>query len=232
MLTCQFPVLCRIQFPKPHFWEFFFLQGLYFWPEGLTNAAVFPVKIPEFQLFHHWQNYDLSLVDKLKKELIELLSWRKPKDNFMAIGERKAFRPYLREIALSDHPQLNWRAAWIMSNMETAIVQETFPSAQELIERLATKSKDGYRREILKVLVHIELNEDEEGALYDAALKMWEDLTLAPAARLYALRAMIRISKLYPALNQEILAYYDDHYLQGVSPGIAQQMRQIFNALS
>lgn len=150
----------------------------------------------------------------------------------MVIGERKAFRPYLREIALSDHVQLNWRAAWIMSNMDSAIVRDTFPSAQELIDRLYSKSKDGYRREILKVLVHLELDEDEEGALYEAALKMWEDLALASAARLHALRAMARIGQLYPELNQEILAYYDDHYLQGVSPGIANQMRQIFNSLS
>lgn len=171
-------------------------------------------------------------MDKIREELIELLSWRKPKDNFMVIGERKAFRPYLREIALGDDPKLNWRAAWIMSNMESSIVRDTFPSAPELIDRLYSDTKDGYRREILKVLVHLELDEDEEGALYEAALKLWEDLALSSAARIHALRAMVRIAKLYPELNQEILAYHDDHYLQGVSPGIAHQMRQIFEDLS
>ncbi len=90
---------------------------------------------------------------------------------------------------------------------------------------------DGYRREILKIIVHLELNEDEEGALYEGALKMWEDLALSSSVRLYALRAMVRIAEVYPELKYEIQAYNDDHYFQGVSPGIANQIKGIFAAL-
>lgn len=167
-----------------------------------------------------------------REELIEKLAWRKPKEHFVEMCSRPEFLPFLAEICLSDDPKLNWRAAWVLSSIDASQLKKIFPKAQPLINTLQRKEKDGYKREIIKLIMLLDLDEDEEGAFYDAALNIWEDLALASAARLYALRGMLHIAKLYPELNHEIAAYNDDHYLQGVSPGIQSQMRKIFKDLS
>lgn len=171
-------------------------------------------------------------MDLLRQELLEKLQTRLPKEQYFNLCTQKKYRPYLREICLGDNHQLNWRAAWLISNMPQSEVSKLFPSAQTLIDALAQKTKDGYHREILKIIRLLPLNEDEEGALYEKSSKLWENLALAPAVRLQALRAMIRIAKLYPELNQEILAYNDEHYLQGINAGIARQVQKEFTALS
>jgi len=171
-------------------------------------------------------------MDSLYEELVEKLHTRLSKEQYSALCTQKKYLPYLKQICLGDEHQLNWRAAWLISNMPTEEVRLLFPESQEAINALSKQTKDGYHREILKIIKHLPLNEDEEGALYDAASKLWENLALAPAVRLYALRAMVRIARLYPELGQEILAYNDEHYLQGISAGIARQVQKEFAGLS
>lgn len=171
-------------------------------------------------------------MDSLYDELVEKLQTRLPKEQYSALCTQKKYLPYLKQICLDDQPQLNWRAAWLISNMPTEDVRLLFPKTQAVIDALSKQNKDGYHREILKIIKHLPLNEDEEGALYDAASKLWENLGLAPALRLHALRAMVRIARLYPDLAQEILVYNDPHYLQGISAGIARQVQKEFARLS
>jgi len=169
-------------------------------------------------------NYKEELTNKMLARTL-----KKDLDRFCLAPE---YHQALRELCLSDDLRLNWQAAWVLSNFPQTELANIFPDPEILIERLHYPSpKDGYWREVLKVLAQLNLNEDQEGLLYEAALKLWEDLALASSVRIFALRAMFRVAQNYPELEQELLAYFDDHYFQGVSPGIANQMRKLFSSL-
>lgn len=171
-------------------------------------------------------------MEQKKQELIELICTRRPKEELQAICTQAVYRPYLVELCLGEDPKLNWRAAWLIRSLPRAEVQALFPSALGLIDRLQQPCpRDGYWREILKLISLLELNEEEEGLLYDAAIKIWEDLSLASAVRATALFTMAQIAEHYPELKQELLAYQDDHFLQGISPGIKKQIQRLFASL-
>ncbi len=172
-------------------------------------------------------------MDSVKADLIEKLTWRRPKEEMQALCEREEFRPHLRAVCLSDDLKLNWRAAWILGSFPQEDLEQIFPDPEVLIACLNRPSKkDGYWREILKIIARLPLNENQEGLLYEAALKLWENLALASAVRLQALYALARVARNYPELKQEILAYQDAHYMQGISPGISNQVQKLFARLS
>lgn len=171
-------------------------------------------------------------MNPLEQELLEKFAWRQPKEVLAALCQDVKYHQPLREICISDNHNYNWRAAWILNGLSDTDLQKLFPKTTVLIQRLLWDSpRDGYYREVFKLIHRLPLNEEEEGELYDAALKIWENLSYAPAVRAQALYALARIAKLYPELQQEILAYQDDHFLQGISPGILKQIQKLFSSL-
>jgi hypothetical protein len=163
--------------------------------------------------------------------LSEQLRRRQPKAAYLKLCEDSSLWPALKTLCLSDEAQLNWRAAWILSSMEKIEIRSIFPSAKALIRKLEAPGKDGYYREVMRVIELLDLSEKEDGLLYKAAQKLFENISLSPSCRIWALRSMCTIGRKYPALNQEIALYHEEHYLQGVSPGILKQMQVVFKEL-
>ncbi|WP_421750787.1 hypothetical protein [Croceimicrobium sp.] len=167
-----------------------------------------------------------------REHFLEILRARPRKEELQKYSNNPDYHQYLREVCLSNDQQINWRAAWLLADLPAKDLQQIFPSAQILIELLATPQKDGYLREIVKIINQLELNEDEEGLFYEAALKLWENLAMASATRIHAIRSLFKIAEVYPELKLELEAYNDDYYFQGLSPGIARQIRKLFAGLS
>lgn len=171
-------------------------------------------------------------MNSLEQDLLEKFAWRQPKEVLAAVCQDVKYHRPLREICLSDHHAYNWRAAWILNGLSDQDLRNLFPECSVLIQRLTWDSpRDGYYREVFKLISRLPLKEEEEGELYEAALKIWENLKFAPAVRAQALYTLARIAQLYPELKQEVLAYQDDHFLQGISPGILRQIHKLFASL-
>lgn len=167
-----------------------------------------------------------------KEHFLEILRARPRKEELLKYSTDPDYHQYLREVCLSDDQQINWRAAWLLADLPAKDLQAIFPSAQVLIEVLSSPHKDGYLREIVKIINRLKLDEDEEGLFYEAALKLWENLAMASATRIHAIRSLFKIAETYPELKLELEAYNDDFYFQGLSPGIAKQIRRLFAGLS
>ena len=56
----------------------------------------------------------------------------------------------------------------------------------------------GVQRELLKILLQMELNEEDEVFLFDVCVKVWEKINKKPSVRLTALKFMVEIAKKYP----------------------------------
>jgi len=78
---------------------------------------------------------------------------------------------------------------------------------------------DSHQRELLKILLMIELDERYEGILFDICIDIWEQINKAPSVRINALRLIVKIANSHPELKQEISFLTQDHYFASLSPG-------------
>ena len=82
-------------------------------------------------------------------------------------------------------------------------------------------------RELLKILLMMELDEKYEGLLFDICMNVWEQIDKAPSVRINALKMIIKIANKHPELRQEISFLTQDHYLQSFSPGARHSVTKL-----
>ena len=89
---------------------------------------------------------------------------------------------------------------------------------KKIVQAVKDKS-DGHQRELLKILLMMDLDEKYEAGLFDLCSDIWEQIEKSPSVRINALKMIIKIAKKHPDLKQEISFLTQDHYLESLSPG-------------
>lgn len=123
------------------------------------------------------------------------------------------------KLAQSDDIVLGWRAAWIIKLSIKNNDERIKPHLKNLIDAIINK-KEGQQRELLNILDKMDVNEDIEGYLFDICMTIWEDTRKIPSVRIVSFRIICKIVKKYPELYNEIEFIVQDHYAEGLSPGI------------
>lgn len=134
------------------------------------------------------------------------------------------------KVAVSNQPHLNWRAAWLVGSC----MQENDPRVRVVLEQILEvlpQKKDGHQRELLKICLHMELNEHHCGQLFDFCTEMWESIRKSPSLRYTAFKMMVKISEIYPELKHEILVLAQPQYLHSLSPGIKHSIQKMVHTL-
>lgn len=122
-------------------------------------------------------------------------------------------------LAVSNKQPYSWRAAWLLwSCMEKDDVRLK-GSIKTIIDVIPTL-KDGHQRELLKILQMMELNEEEEGLIFNLCMNVWEQIHKVPSVRWHAFMTLLKIAKNYPELLNEIKLLAQEHYMDSLSPGI------------
>ncbi len=130
------------------------------------------------------------------------------------------------KLALSDKQPYSWRAAWLLcSCMEENDVRMR-GHIKKIISSLKTR-EDGHQRELLKILIKMELNYEQEGRLFDACMNIWEAVCKQPSVRINALKIILGIVKKHPELVHEIDFLTQDHYLETLSPGTKHSVKKL-----
>lgn len=123
------------------------------------------------------------------------------------------------KLALSDKQPFAWRAAWLLwSCMEENDVRIR-AHIKQLINTISTK-KDGHQRELLKILLLMTLDEEDEGFLFNICVDVWEKTMKRPSVRYTAFVFMNKMVSKYPELSHEVRLLTEDQYLDTLSPGI------------
>jgi len=122
------------------------------------------------------------------------------------------------ELAVSDKQPYSWRAAWLLWSCIDENAKRLKKHIKKIVNALENKS-DSHQRELLKILLMIELDERYEGILFDLCMDIWEQINKAPSVRINALRLIVKIANSHPELKQEISFLTQDHYLASLSPG-------------
>jgi len=134
------------------------------------------------------------------------------------------------ELAIADKQPYSWRAAWLLWSCMEENDKRIQKYIKSIVDTLETKD-DGHQRELLKILLKMELEEDNESILFDHCMDIWEQINKPPAVRVNALKFIIKIAKKHPELKKEISFLTEDHYLESLSPGAKNSVSKLINKL-
>jgi hypothetical protein len=126
-------------------------------------------------------------------------------------------------LAISDKQPYSWRAAWVLCTY----IQDNDPQVKKYLNKMIhtlPNKADGYQRELLKVINHMQLNRKQEGVLFNHCVTIWESVNKQPSVRYYALLTLLKITKNYPELKQEIDLLTQSHYLETLTPGVRKSV--------
>lgn len=122
-------------------------------------------------------------------------------------------------LAVSDDQPFAWRAAWLLSDCMLENDPRLRARRDALIAAIAEKA-DGHQRELLKILLRMDLGERHESRLFDVCMSIWEQPAKSPSVRVTAFRFIVRMARKYPELANELDGLTQDWYLETLSPGI------------
>jgi hypothetical protein len=131
------------------------------------------------------------------------------------------------ELAISDNQPYAWRSAWLLWSCMKEDDERVKHKLEDIISAIDGK-KDGHQRELLKILLKMDLTEEQEGRLFIISVDIWEKIGRNPSVRFTAFQFILKMAKKYPELLNEIEFFMQDHYVEPLSPGIR---RSVFRKL-
>lgn len=134
------------------------------------------------------------------------------------------------EVSLGDNDPESWRAAWLINHYMTKNDKRIKKNINSILKALPNK-KDGHQRELLKILMEMELTEKQEGVLFDGCFIIWKDISKISSARGTALLIIINTVKKHSELITEIEYLTQFHYIETLSPGIRNSVVRIIKEL-
>lgn len=134
------------------------------------------------------------------------------------------------ELALSHEKPFCWRAAWLIAGSVEKYRDQIQPYVEEIFDFLPDL-EDGHQRELLKILIQLDLDEEHEGQLLDFAIETWEQVRKQPSVRHFAFKIMFDAIKKYPELTNEILMLTQPQYVNSLSPGIKNSVLKMKRAV-
>ena len=135
------------------------------------------------------------------------------------------------KLAISDKQPYSWRAAWLL----WSCMEENDERIQGYIKNIIstiTAKEDGHQRELLKILLNMELNEEHEGYLFNECVSVWEKINKKPSVRFTAFKFIIKTAKKHPDLFNEIDFLIQDQYLDSLSPGVKRSVSKMVKEIN
>lgn len=128
------------------------------------------------------------------------------------------------ELAVTDKQPYSWRAAFVLWSVIEGNDKRIKKHINKFVKAIKNKD-DGHQRELLKILLMMELDEKYEGVLFDICMNIWEQIDKSPSVRVNALKMIIKIAEKHPELKKEISFLAQDHYLESLSPGAKHSVK-------
>lgn len=130
------------------------------------------------------------------------------------------------KLAISNKQPYSWRAAWLLWSCMEENDQRIQGFIKKIINTITTKNDD-HQRELLKILLQMELNEKYEGFLFNVCVTVWEKINKKPSVRLTAFKIIVKIAKKHPDLYHEIIFLTQNQYLDSLSPVVKRSVSKM-----
>ena len=130
------------------------------------------------------------------------------------------------ELAVSDKQPYSWRAAWLLWGCLDKNDKRVKNYIDKIVGGIKGK-KDGHQRELIKILLLMDLKKKHEGILFDLCMDIWEQINRDPSVRITALKFLIKIMKKYPELAEEFTFITQEQFLESLSPGAKKSVSKM-----
>ena len=170
-------------------------------------------------------NYSQRKIRKKQmNELMHVLVDRVSKDRMVDyIKTHPEVLPRVLVLAASDKVPAGWRACWMLNHYLGNDDPRARPYISNLIAAIPGKI-DGHQRELIKLISKMKLYDEQEGAMFDQCMNVWESVKKIPSTRLMAFRFIMSVLQKYPELINEVNYIAQDHYLDSLSPAIRKSV--------
>ena len=135
------------------------------------------------------------------------------------------------QLAISDKQPYSWRAAFLLHSCIEENDKRIRKHVKAIVDSISSK-KDGHQRELLKILLVMDLKEKYEGKVFNICMDLWEQIGKTPSVRFTALKFIVKITQRHPELKKEIEFLTQDHYLDNLSPGIKRSIERMIKGLN
>ncbi|RFC54029.1 hypothetical protein [Brumimicrobium aurantiacum] len=136
----------------------------------------------------------------------------------------------LVELAITNKQPYSWRAAWLLWSCMKKNDEMVAPHIGRLIKGLDS-FKDGHQRNLINILLKMDIPEDYEGQLFDICVNLWMQIEKQSSVRIKAFEVMVSLAKTYPELQHEIKALASDEYIDALSGGIRKSCLRLLGEL-
>ena len=169
----------------------------------------------------------MGLESNPANDLKTLLLGRFNKDLFIESvkADEKKYQELLK-FSLSNEIPLGWRAAWILRH----VFRPQEPGLKAIIPHIIRDIQtfdESRKREWLKILSKLDIEEALEGELYDKSVEIWLNIHNHSALRISAMQCIVRFIKKYPELKEELDHITEPEYLEVLSPGIRKTFEKL-----
>lgn len=124
----------------------------------------------------------------------------------------------LVKLAISNNEKYAWRGSWLLWDCMDENDARIQPFLNNIIDVLESK-KYNQKRELIIILGKMMLTDVQIGIVFDICVNSWKNIDNHPSLRYNALNFMLKSSKTYPELQNEIKMLTEPHYLETFTSG-------------
>ena len=113
----------------------------------------------------------------------------------------------------------SWIHAWQINHVKKTELIKIQEQVDKIISAIDGKN-DGHQRELLKVLLKLNLTDDQLSLLWDICLRIWLDVQKQSSVRISAYKILVNTAKKYKPLSDELIRLTEDKHVSSLSNGI------------
>ncbi len=141
----------------------------------------------------------------------------------------KSHTEYFEEairLAISDKQPYSWRAAWLLWSCMENNDRRIKGYIKKIINTITTHN-DNQLRELFIILQKMELNDREEGILFNVCVEVWKKISKKPSVRFNAFKLIVKIAKKHPDLFNEAVFLTQNQYMDSLSVGVQKSIHKM-----
>lgn len=145
------------------------------------------------------------------------------------IGQNEERFDELMQLFLYDEVRIIQRASWVLGHFADTYPDMVKPHLPQLLEHLYTPKHNAVRRNILRILQHVEIPEESLGSVVDICFRFLNDPQEAIAIRVFSMTVLYNAALREPDLFPELIDTITPHLEHG-SAGFKSRGKKILKA--
>jgi len=124
-----------------------------------------------------------------------------------------------------------WRASWVLAHYTGKYSYDLNKYSDEIVNAAKIIKVDGHLRETLKIIINLDLNEEQTSEIFDLCFSILEDNRRQPSVRSIAFQYLMKVAENYPELENEILIIFEnikDYLSNGIRHSMSLRLKSKF----